>query len=78
MATEVEQRTTQTTETRRGIFSRMSQGQDTEYRRPIFSNLSFEDTSTISVQKHYTGQTEQISAPSARKVDMLTSDKQIE
>jgi len=78
MATELEQRTTQITETKRGIFSRMSDAPDTEYRKPIFRNLSFEDTSTINVQKHYTSQTEQISVDSARKVDMLTIDKQIE
>ena len=78
MATELEQRTSQETETRRGIFSRISDAPDTEYRRPIFSNLSFEDTSTINVQKHYTGQTEELAVDSARKVDMLTIDKRIE
>lgn len=78
MATEVEEKITQTTDTKRGIFSRMSQGQDTEYRRPIFSNLSFEDTSSLNAQKHYTSQTEQIVVDSERRVDMLTIDKQIE
>lgn len=76
MATEVQQ--TQTTETKRGIFSRTSEAQDTEYKRPIFSNLSFEDTSTVSVQKHYVSETERLSVESSRKVDMLTIDKAIE
>jgi len=77
MATETQERITTTT-ARRGIFSQSQTAADTQYHRPIFSNLDFEDTSTISVQKHYQSDVETIRVEGQRKVDMLTVDKAIE
>ncbi|MBQ8468912.1 MAG: hypothetical protein IJ542_04100 [Clostridia bacterium] len=77
MATETQERVTTQTTVRRGIFS-SRENADTQYRRPIFSNLDFEDTSTISVQKHYQSDVQSIKVEGQRKVDMLTIDRAIE